>query len=166
LCADIHDQVCREGYNSKLGSFVQSYGSEALDASLLMMPLVGFLPPDDARVRGTIEAVQRGLIVDGFVRRYIPGSSADAIGDDEGAFLLCTFWLADNLALIGRESDAHEIFERLLDIRNDVGLLSEEYAPHTKRLLGNFPQAFSHVALINTAYCLQRAGGVHDRPRA
>ena len=155
----IHAEVCREGFNSDLGSFVQSYGTQELDASLLMMPLVGFLPASDPRVRGTVAAIQRGLISNGFVSRYIPHTALDGLPAQEGAFLPCTFWLADNLVLLGRKDDAQQIFERLLALRNDVGLLSEEYDTEAKRLVGNFPQAFSHVGLINTARNLAHPAG-------
>jgi GH15 family glucan-1,4-alpha-glucosidase len=153
---EIHAQVCRAGFDAKLGAFVQSYGSRRLDASLLLLPLVGFLPPSDPRVRGTIEAIERELTTDGFVHRYISDPQIDGLPAGEGAFLLCTFWLADCQALIGREDDAHRTFARLLSIRNEVGLLSELYDPKGQKLLGNFPQAFSHVGLVNTALNLTR----------
>lgn len=156
---EIHAQTCREGFDADKNTFVQYYGSKELDASLLMIPLVGFLPPDDPRVRGTIEAVERELLVDGFVLRYKNHPELDGLPKGEGAFLPCTFWLADNLNLIGRRHDAVEMFERLLSLRNDVGLLSEEYSPHDRRLVGNFPQAFSHVSLINTAHNLSSSEG-------
>lgn len=152
--AAIHEQVCREGFNATLNAFVQYYGSDLLDASLLMMAPVGFLPPQDPRVKGTVEAIQRGLKQDGFVARYNSASSVDGLPTGEGAFLACTFWLADNLYLLGREDEAKETFERLLTLRNDVGLLSEEYDATAHRLVGNFPQAFSHIALVNTALTL------------
>jgi len=158
---EIHQEVCRRAYDPDRNTFTQSYGSRELDASLLLIPLVGFLPPTDPRVRGTIEAVERELCQDGFVLRYPSGAgpgSVDGLPGREGAFLACTFWLADNYALLGRLEDARKLFERLLDLRNDVGLLAEEYDPATKRLLGNFPQAFSHVPLINTAMHLSEAG--------
>jgi GH15 family glucan-1,4-alpha-glucosidase len=155
----IHRQVCREGFDAGLGAFVQYYGAKHLDASLLMIPLVGFLPPDDPRVRGTVEAIQRRLMADGFVARYPTQTGVDGLPPGEGAFLPCTFWLADNLALLGREAAARQIFERLLALRNDVGLLSEEYDPRAGRLVGNFPQAFTHVGLVNTAINLSRAKG-------
>lgn len=156
---EIHAQTCREGFDERKGAFVQYYGSRELDASLLMIPLVGFLPPGDPRVRGTVEAIERELMVDGFVLRYKNHQTLDGLPEGEGAFLPCTFWLADNLNLIGRRRDAVEMFERLLSLRNDVGLLSEEYSPHDCRLVGNFPQAFSHVSLINTAHNLSSAEG-------
>ena len=147
----IHEQVCRDGFNAELGAFVQYYGSKLLDASLLMMPLVGFLPAGDPRVRGTVEAIERHLLHDGFVARYSTSEAVDGLPPGEGAFLPCTFWLADNYQRLGREDDARRLFERLLELRNDVGLLSEEYDAGAKRLVGNFPQAFSHIGLINTA---------------
>lgn len=163
---EIHDQVCREGFDPELNAFVQYYGAKQLDASLLMAPLVGFLPPTDPRMVGTVEAIQERLVRDGFVDRYPTLPEVDGLPPGEGAFLICTFWLADNLALQGRYDEALEIFERVLDVRNDVGLLSEEYDPDAGRLVGNFPQAFSHLGLINTARNLTRAGGpADDRPR-
>jgi GH15 family glucan-1,4-alpha-glucosidase len=155
----IHVQVCREGFNPSLNSFVQSYGSNRLDASLLMIPLVGFLPADDPRMRGTVEAISRDLDRDGFIARYNSDASVDGLPPGEGAFLPCTFWLADNLALQGRYHEARELFDKLLAIRNDVGLLAEEYDPRAGRQLGNFPQAFSHVSLINTAHNLEHPTG-------
>jgi GH15 family glucan-1,4-alpha-glucosidase len=150
---ELHDEVCREGYDSERDTFVQYYGADHLDASLLMIPLVGFLPASDPRVKGTVAAIQRELTVDGLVHRYPPEQSqaVDGLPPGEGAFLACTFWLADNLALMGRRDEALAIFERLLTLRNDVGLLAEEFDPASGRQLGNFPQAFSHVALVNTA---------------
>jgi len=147
----IHEQVCREGFDAGLGAFVQSYGSKALDASLLMICPVGFLPATDPRVRGTVEAIERDLMVDGLVARYATEEGVDGLPAGEGMFLACSFWLVDNLYLMGREDDARQLFERLLALRNDVGLLSEEYDPRVGRLVGNFPQAFSHIALINSA---------------
>jgi GH15 family glucan-1,4-alpha-glucosidase len=150
---ELHDEVCREGYDSGRDSFVQFYGADHLDASLLQIPLVGFLPADDPRVKGTVAAIQRELVVDGLVHRYPPeaSQSVDGLPPGEGTFLACTFWLADNLALMGRREEALAIYERLLTLRNDVGLLAEEYDPAGRRQLGNFPQAFSHVALVNSA---------------
>jgi GH15 family glucan-1,4-alpha-glucosidase len=150
---ELHDEVCREGYDSERDTFVQYYGADHPDASLLQIPLVGFLPPDDPRVKGTVAAIQRELMVDGLVHRYpTEGSrSVDGLPPGEGTFLACTFWLADNLALMGRRDEALAIFERLLTLRNDVGLLAEQFDPASGRQLGNFPQAFSHVALVNTA---------------
>jgi GH15 family glucan-1,4-alpha-glucosidase len=155
--AEIHDEVCRKGYNPELGCFVQAYGKKDLDASLLLIPALGFLPPTDPRVRTTVEAIERHLLVDGFVRRYDTGSSDDGLSPGEGAFLACSFWLADAYYLLGRSEEAEQLFERLLGLRNDVGLLSEEYDPGQKRLVGNFPQAFSHISLINTAHNLSHA---------
>lgn len=150
----IHATVCRDGYSEKLGSFVQSFGAEALDASLLLIPILGFLPHDDPRIRGTVAAVERDLLVDGFVLRYRTEGGTDGLPAGEGAFLACSFWLASAMHLQGREAEARALFERLLALCNDVGLLSEEYDPNAGRFTGNFPQAFSHVALINTALTL------------
>jgi GH15 family glucan-1,4-alpha-glucosidase len=163
--AAIHDEVCRYGFNAELGAFVQAYGSNHLDASTLLMPLVGFLPPQDPRVCSTVEAVQRHLVVDGFVIRYDTEAGIDGLPPGEGVFLPCSFWLADNLNLLGRRDEARALFERLLSLRNDVGLLSEEYDPRSKRMLGNFPQALSHIALVNTGYQLL-AQNEHDRDKA
>jgi GH15 family glucan-1,4-alpha-glucosidase len=152
---EIHSEVCERGYNAKKKAFTQFYGSDELDASLLMMPLTGFLPINDERVVGTIEAIQRELMCDGFVLRYrTEENSVDGLPAGEGVFLPCSFWLADCLHLLGREKEARDLFERLLSLRNDLGLLAEEYDPRAKRQLGNFPQAFTHVALINTAQLL------------
>ena len=153
LSREIHDEVYREGYDDERDTFVQSYGDQRLDASLLLIPLVGFLPATDPRIKGTVAAIQRELVVDGLVLRYHPeGSQAvDGLPPGEGTFLACSFWLADNLAMMGRRDEAAAIFERLLALRNDVGLLAEEFDPHLGRQLGNFPQAFSHVALVNSA---------------
>jgi GH15 family glucan-1,4-alpha-glucosidase len=159
LRARIHAQVCENGYSPARGCFVQSYGSDLLDASLLLIPVVGFLPAQDPRVRATIEAVQRELMVDGFVTRYPTVPEVDGLPPGEGAFLLCTFWLADALILLGRRAEAQELFERVLAVRNDVGLLSECYDVARRRLLGNFPQAFSHLGLIITARNLAEAHG-------
>jgi GH15 family glucan-1,4-alpha-glucosidase len=158
---DIHREVCARGFNPKRNAFVQFFGSDRLDASLLMMPLVGFLPPSDPRVRATIETIAQELCVDGFVLRYRPDEDGDVDGvpGGEGAFLPCTFWLADCLNAIGRRDEAREIFERLLGLRNDLGLISEEYDVGAKRLVGNFPQAFTHVALVNTASNLGKTSG-------
>jgi GH15 family glucan-1,4-alpha-glucosidase len=154
LRRQLHDEICARGYSTDLGSFVQSYGSEAMDASLLMIPLVGFLPPEDPRVQGTVAAVERQLLHDGFVRRYNTSSVKDGLPPGEGAFLPCTFWLVDNWLLQGRRKEAEELFQRLVGLCNDIGLLSEEYDPHSDRLLGNFPQAFTHVGLVNSAFNL------------
>ncbi len=147
----IHADVCRNGYDGERKSFVQSYGSQELDASLLLIPITGFLPADDPRVLGTVARIQQELTVDGFVRRYRTHESIDGLPPGEGVFLACSFWLADNLLLQGRVDEARALFERLLALQNDVGLLAEEYDPVARRFLGNFPQAFSHVALVNTA---------------
>jgi GH15 family glucan-1,4-alpha-glucosidase len=152
----IHDDVCRNGYNRRLQSFVQSYGSKELDASLLLIPLTGFLPPKDPRVTGTLAAIERHLTVDGLVLRYRSTRDVDGLPRGEGFFLACSFWLADNLILQGRHEEARALFERLLALRNDVGLLAEEYDIRGHRMLGNFPQAFSHVGLVNTAFNLTR----------
>jgi GH15 family glucan-1,4-alpha-glucosidase len=153
----IHADVCEQGFNREIGSFVQSYGSRELDASLLLLPTMGFLPASDPRIRGTIEAIERRLFVDGFLLRYDTHTSDDGLPEGEGAFLACSFWLADAYVLVGRTADARRLFERLLTLRNDVGLLAEEYDTRAHRLVGNFPQAFSHVALVNTAHNLARA---------
>jgi GH15 family glucan-1,4-alpha-glucosidase len=153
----IHKDVCENGYDADLGSFVQSYGSKQLDASLLQIPCLGFLPPEDKRVRGTVMAVERNLVEDGLVKRYHTGKSKDGLPPGEGAFLACSFWLADAYVMVGRHDDAAELFERLLALRNDVGLLSEEYDVKAGRQVGNFPQAFSHLALVNTAHNLTLA---------
>jgi GH15 family glucan-1,4-alpha-glucosidase len=153
----IHAEVCAQGFSASRGSFTQYYGSDDLDASLLMIPLVGFLPPDDKRVIGTVEAIQKELMDDGFVLRYRTHQEVDGLPGREGAFLACTFWLADNLALMGRVDEARAIFDRLTCLCNDLGLLSEEYDARLGRMVGNFPQAFSHVGLVNTAFNLKRA---------
>jgi GH15 family glucan-1,4-alpha-glucosidase len=147
----IHSEVISQGFNSKLGSFVQYFGSDKLDASLLLMPQVGFLPATDPAVVGTVSAIEKNLMRDGLVRRYDPQGSVDGVKGSEGFFLPCSFWLADIYTLQNRQLEAGEMFERLLALRNDVGLLSEEYNTQDRRQVGNFPQAFSHVALINTA---------------
>jgi GH15 family glucan-1,4-alpha-glucosidase len=154
VAAAIHADVCRRGYDRELGSFVQSYGSKQLDASLLLLPMIGFLPAEDPRVRGTLRAVERRLLVDGLVMRYDTAGSPDGLPAGEGAFLACSFWLVDAYVMQHRWHDARVLFRRLLDLRNDVGLLSEEYDPSTRRLVGNFPQAFTHVALVNSAFNL------------
>jgi GH15 family glucan-1,4-alpha-glucosidase len=161
---EIHADVCERGFDPELNSFTQSYGSKELDASLLLLPLVGFLPAADSRIRGTIEAIERELLYEGFVLRYRTrkseaGSAAGAPGFDglpagEGVFLPCSFWLCDCYELLGRHDEAHELFGRLVDLGNDLGLYAEEYDPDAQRLLGNFPQAFTHLALVNTAFNL------------
>jgi GH15 family glucan-1,4-alpha-glucosidase len=156
----IHAEVCAQGYDPERGAFVQSYGSKLLDAAVLMIPLVGFLPPEDQRVRNTVATIERELMEDGFVRRYEESEDAaevDGLPPGEGAFLPCSFWLVDNLALQGRVDDAGERFERLLGIRSGLGLLAEEYDTRLGRLVGNFPQAFSHVGLVNSAFNLSQA---------
>ncbi|MET9431465.1 MULTISPECIES: glycoside hydrolase family 15 protein [unclassified Streptomyces] len=159
---EIHREVCEKGYDADRNTFTQSYGSRELDAATLLIPRVGFLPPDDPRVVGTVDAVRRELSHDGFIRRYsTEGVAVDGLPGDEGTFLACSFWLADALRMTGRPKEARELFERLLALRNDVGLLAEEYDPSSRRQLGNFPQAFSHVGLVGTALALAReeAGG-------
>ncbi len=149
--ARIHNDVCTRGFDDELCSFVRSYGSKELDASLLLLPAIGFLPPEDPRIIGTVEAIERGLMADGLVRRYDTKTSDDGLPPGEGMFLACSFWLVDAYLMIGRRADAVKLFERLLLLRNDLGLLSEQYEPRTHRLVGNFPQAFSHLALVNSA---------------
>ena len=155
----IHADVCRHAFDREIGGFVQYYGAKLLDASLLMIPLVGFLPATDPRMIGTVEAIEKHLMSDGLVARYQTAPELDGLPPGEGTFLPCTFWLADNLALQGRHDEAKALFERLLAVRNDLGLLSEQYDPDARRLVGNFPQAFTHVGLINTASNLTRRDG-------
>ena len=150
----LHKEICRKGFNKKLNSFTQSYGSKALDASCLRLALVGFLPADDPRIIGTVEAIQKHLTRDGLVMRYKASKSSDGLDGSEGAFLACSFWMVICLWLIGKQEEARSMFDRLLSLRNDVGLLSEEYDPQAKRMLGNFPQALSHIALIHAAFAL------------
>jgi len=152
----IHRDVCEQSFNAKVGAFVQAYGSSALDASALLIPLVGFLPATDPRVQATVTAIEKHLMVDGLIRRYDTRRTADGLPGSEGAFLACSFWFADNLVLLGRVREAEDLFGHLLGLCNDVGLLAEEYDPIAGRMLGNFPQAFSHVALINTAHNLAK----------
>src|SRR5215469_12364405 len=154
---EIHEHVCQHGFNPSVGTFVQSYGSTALDAGLLVIPLVGFLPASDPRVVATIEAIEHKLVVDGFVLRYDLEKSDDGLAGDEATFLFCSFWLVDCLVMLGRRDDALNLFNRLLSVRNDLGLLAEEYDPISRRQLGNFPQAFSHIGLVNSAVNLSRA---------
>ncbi|MEO8071544.1 MAG: glycoside hydrolase family 15 protein, partial [Acidobacteriota bacterium] len=164
----IHADVCRHGFNSQRGAFTQFYGSSELDASLLMLPLVGFLPPNDPRVTSTVGAIERELMTDGFVQRYRMVSSTselDGLPAGEGVFLPCSFWLADTYALMGRRAEAEQLFEKLLALRNDLGLLAEEYDPQAQRLLGNFPQAFSHVSLVNTALNMTEDAGPAEHRR-
>jgi GH15 family glucan-1,4-alpha-glucosidase len=167
LRAEIHQEVCRRAFDAERGTFTQSYGSRELDASLLLLPIVGFLPPEDPRVLGTIDAVQRQLCRDGFVLRYptTEGGTVDGLPPGEGAFLACSLWLADCLALTGRREEALALFQRLLGLSNDLGLLSEEYDLSAGRLVGNFPQAFSHVAVVNTAANLVHPEGAVPRHR-
>jgi GH15 family glucan-1,4-alpha-glucosidase len=161
---EIHKRVCEDGFDTNQNSFVQSFGVEELDASLLLIPIVGFLPASDARIRGTLAAIEKNLVRDGFVLRYRTTQATDGLPPGEGAFLACSFWLADNYVLQGRIDEARVLFAKLLSLRNDVGLLAEEYDPIAKSQLGNFPQAFSHLAVINTARNLIDAGGpVHQR---
>ena len=168
----IHQEICAEGYNADRGAFTQYYGSADLDAAVLLIPEVGFLPPSDPRVTATVRTIQRELMTDGLVRRYqLPASPSGPAGPDglpgsEGAFLACSFWLANALHMIGQDDDAAALFERLLALRNDVGLLSEEYDPRYQRQVGNTPQAFSHVPLIQAALNLDRHPGAHSRARA
>ena len=147
----IHNDICERGFDNEVVSFVRSYGSKELDASLLLLPALGFLPPEDPRIRATVEAIERELVVDGLVLRYDTQKSEDGLPAGEGFFLACSFWLVDAYLMLGRRDEAVTLFERLLALRNDVGLLSEEYEPRSQRLVGNFPQAFSHLALVNSA---------------
>jgi len=165
--AEIHEEVCREGFNVELNSFTQAYGSNELDASTLLIPLLGFLPPEDPRVIGTVDAIQRDLTRDGFVQRYHTHDVDDGLPGGEGVFLPCSFWLVDALLMLERDDEARALFEQLLGVSNDLGLLAEEYDPSAKRLLGNFPQAFTHVGLVNSAYNLSKlhTGPAHQRGR-
>jgi GH15 family glucan-1,4-alpha-glucosidase len=160
------EAICRDvlahGYDAERGSFVQRYGAKALDASLLLIPIVGFLPASDPRVRGTIAAIRRELTIDGLVQRYRTEDTPDGLPVGEGVFLPCSFWMVDALWLSGQRKPARELYERLLQLRNDVGLLAEEYDPRQRRMLGNFPQALSHVALVNSARNLASRGGPGD----
>jgi GH15 family glucan-1,4-alpha-glucosidase len=157
LREQIHNEVCERGYDPSRNTFVQSYGSDQLDASLLLIPELGFLPPHDPRVLGTIAAIEMTLMRDGFVYRYDTAGSDDGLPPGEGTFIACSFWLADAYAMTGRIAEAHALFERLLALCNDVGLLAEEYDPATRRMVGNFPQAFSHLSLVGTAFNLAHA---------
>jgi GH15 family glucan-1,4-alpha-glucosidase len=159
----LHQQICERGFSAKKDSFVQAYGSEELDASLLLMPLVGFLPGDDPRVRSTVEAIRRELMRDGLVLRYDTSRTQDGLPPGEGVFLACSFWMVSSLKVVGREEEAVKLFEHLLSLTNDLGLLSEEYDPRGKRLVGNYPQSFSHIALVNAAYDLEDGVGVRKR---
>jgi len=163
---EIHEDVLERGVNRERGCFVQADGSTQLDASLLIIPSTGFLPASDPLVKATIEAIERELLCDGFVMRYDTGKTEDGLPAGEGVFLACSFWLADAYVLLGRIDEARALFERLLSLRNDLGLLSEEYDARLRRQVGNFPQAFSHVALVNTAHNLSHATKpVHQRSR-
>jgi GH15 family glucan-1,4-alpha-glucosidase len=162
----VHAEVCARAWDPAIGAFVQAYGSNQLDAAVLQIPLVGFLPPDDPRVVGTVARIEERLMADGLVRRYDSGATDDGLPPGEGAFLACSFWLVDNYTLMGRRRDACALFERLLDLRNDVGLLAEEYDPRAGRQVGNFPQAFSHVALVDAALNLARSTPASRRPAA
>jgi GH15 family glucan-1,4-alpha-glucosidase len=163
---EIHREVCQRGYDAYVKSFTQSFDDDELDASLLLIPAVGFLPIDDLRVANTIAAIERELLVDGFVRRYRSSTGVDGLPSGEGAFIACSFWLADAYRMQGRLGEAHALVERLLSIRNDLGLLSEEYDTDSRQLVGNFPQAFSHLALVNTALGLFQRGGARDEANA
>jgi GH15 family glucan-1,4-alpha-glucosidase len=163
----IRTDILQHGFNQELDSFVQCYDGKALDASLLLIPQVGFLPIGDPRVAGTVQAIEKGLMRDGLVMRYVPEESDDGLAQDEGVFLACSFWLVDAYVMQGRLDEAVALFERLLSLRNDLGLLAEEYDPVRKRLVGNFPQAFSHIGLINSAYnLLQAQGPARQRSRS
>jgi GH15 family glucan-1,4-alpha-glucosidase len=155
----VHDRVCSEGFSTERNSFVQYFGGDILDASLLLLPLVGFLPPEDPRIIGTVKAIGEDLMIDGLIRRYHTHETKDGLSGSEGVFLACSFWYVDNLVLQGRQQEARSIFDRLLALANDVGLLAEEYDPVGRRQLGNFPQAFSHLALINSALNLDTYAG-------
>src|SRR5690606_18474595 len=151
MCKEIRADIERNGWNAEKRAFVQYYGGTALDASLLLMAELGFIAPTDPRFISTVEAIERELLVDGLVLRYRPEETPDGLPGDEGAFLACSFWLVDAYVMMGREAEATALFERLLDLRNDLGLLAEEYDVHRGRQIGNFPQAFSHIALVNSA---------------
>ncbi|HEY7375539.1 MAG TPA: glycoside hydrolase family 15 protein [Polyangia bacterium] len=165
LAERIHAEVCDRGFNPRIGAFTQSYGSADLDASCLVIPHVGFLPGSDPRVQGTVAAIEKKLVRDGFVLRYATESGADGLPGTEGAFLACSFWLADNYAFGGRQAEAEALFERLLSLRNHLGLLAEEYEPRLQRQIGNFPQAFSHLALIMTAQIIEATAQQRDWTR-
>ncbi|MFP5248536.1 MAG: glycoside hydrolase family 15 protein, partial [Acidobacteriota bacterium] len=160
---EIHAQICKMGFDDRKQSFTQYYGSQMMDAAVLLMPLVGFLPANDPRIRSTVEAVERELTRDGFVMRYETEKAEDGLPPGEGAFLACSFWMVGCLKAIGRRDDARKLFERLLNLRNDVGLLAEEYDVTRKRMVGNFPQAFSHIALVNAAFDLEGKDGARQR---
>jgi GH15 family glucan-1,4-alpha-glucosidase len=160
--AKIHEEVCTHAWNEKLGSFVQSYGSEHLDAALLLMPMTGFLPDEDPRVRGTLKAIEGHLMSGGMVLRYDTEKVSDGLPPGEGVFLACSFWMVGALKRQGRDADARKLFERVVSLANDVGLLSEEYDTNAKRMVGNFPQALSHISLVNAAFALN--GGAAKPP--
>jgi GH15 family glucan-1,4-alpha-glucosidase len=167
IADEIHKQVCERGYDAERNTFTQAYGSKALDAAVLLIPQVGFLPPDDPRVAGTVETIRRELSHNGFLRRYDTDHTEDGVSGDEGVFLICSFWLADSLAMIGREAEARSLYDKLVALRNDVGLLAEEYDPVAGQMLGNFPQAFSHLGLVNTAWHLSEVDNYRPlRPSA
>jgi GH15 family glucan-1,4-alpha-glucosidase len=158
----IHREICANAFDSNKNSFMQAYGSTQLDASLLLMPVFGFLPGSDPRVKSTVEAIERELMPDGLVLRYKTEQVDDGLPPGEGVFLACSFWMVSSLAAIGRRRDAKKLFTRLLKLRNDLGLLSEEYDPVCKRMVGNFPQAFSHIALVNAAFDLDCKSNTHN----
>lgn len=159
----IHREICAKGFSKKKNSFVLAYGSQQLDAALLLMPMVGFLPGSDPRVKGTVRAIERELMQDGLVQRYDTSKVQDGLPPGEGVFLGCSFWLVSSLNAIGRKRDARKLFERLLRLRNDVGLLAEEYDVVHQRMVGNFPQAFSHIALVNAAFYLESGDRMRHR---
>jgi GH15 family glucan-1,4-alpha-glucosidase len=168
LREDIRADLIARGFNTRVGAFTQSYGSDALDASVLLIPHMGFLPADDPRMVSTVAAIERGLTHDGFVYRYATDTGVDGLAGHEATFLICSFWLVDNYAMVGRLADAEALFEHLLSVRNDLGLLAEEYHPGLHRQLGNFPQAFSHVGIIDSAFRLlaKREGRFRSFPAA
>jgi GH15 family glucan-1,4-alpha-glucosidase len=159
----IHKEICERAFNKQKNCFVQAYGSDQLDAALLLMPAVGFLPGSDRRVKATVKAIHRELMSDGLVRRYDTTKVDDGLAHGEGMFLACSFWMVSSLKAIGRERDARKLFEKLLRLRNDLGLLSEEYDVKHNRMVGNYPQAFSHIALVNAAFYLEEGHGTRTR---
>jgi GH15 family glucan-1,4-alpha-glucosidase len=162
---EIHEEVCRKGYDAERNTFTQYYGSTQLDAALLLIPQVGFLPASDPRVAGTVDAIQRELVRDGFVMRYIPDEdAADGLPPGEGAFLACSFWLVIDLAMLGHIDEARALFDRLLSLKNDLGLFAEEYDQEHERLIGNFPQAFTHLTLIAAAVAITDASSAAHIP--
>lgn len=158
LAKEIHAEVCEAGYNDSLGCFVQHYGSDQVDASLLQIVLTGFLPPQDSRVHATVARIEKDLMRNGLLQRYVSGCATDQLPPGEGSFLICSFWLVDAWLLMGRREKARALYERLLALCNDVGLLAEQYDPVSRRMLGNFPQAFSHIGIVNSAMNLEQAG--------